>query len=515
MAENSNPFSDLIPKSSPAGGGGGNMFTDLTPGGVPIGPDGKPRVVINTAEKKEDRGATDAAMRGAMSGVTANFYDELKGMAAAGGGGTPEMGGQEGVHHIIMGLAKYLAGNDEARQKYDEVVKRERDLSKTAGEQHPIASTAGEIAGAIALPGGAAIRGATLPARMTSSAAVGGAYGATSGAGEGEGAADTASRATMGGILGTTIGAVAPPIVEGVISGVSKAVSPIVNAVRGAISPDTEAARRVATAVTRDAKADPLAQTRLTPGEFGQNVQEGGPATIMDMGGGLTRRLADSAAITSPEAGTALNTAINNRFEGQAPRIVNWLKETFRYPDAHAQQEAIRQVAKTVNAGAYERVMTRHPVVDVPAEITERPAVAQAMKDAVSLAKNYGEKLESAPEVKTILSGPGYHIADEVASPAKTSLRYWDYVKKAMDARIEGMKRGGGIEDLNGKEKADFRGLVDARNSLVDHLDSKAPGYHEARAGAAKFFGAEDALEAGQNFVKAKLGNEENITTTK
>lgn len=503
-----NPFADLVPKTGHSAGGG-NPFSDLTPGGVPIGPDGRPRVVINTAEKKEDRGTADAAVRGAMKGITANFYDELKGMAAAGGGGTPEMDGQEGVHHIVMGLAKYLAGNDDARQKYDEVVKHERGLTKIAEEQHPVASTAGEVAGALTLPGGAAIRGATLPVRMARSSVVGGTYGALSGAGEGEGSQDTASRATMGGVLGTTIGAVAPPIVESVIAGVSKAASPIINAVRGAINPDSEAARRIATAVTRDAKADPMAQTRLTPGEFGQNVQEGGPATVMDMGGNLTRRLADSAAITSPEAGTALNTSINNRFEGQGPRIVNWLKETFNYPNAHAQQEAIRQVAKTVNKGNYDRVMTRHPVIDVPSEITERPAVAQAMKDAVSLAKNYGEKLENAPEVKTILSGPGYHIADEVTTPAKTSLRYWDYVKKAMDARIEGMKRGGGIEDLNGKEKADFRGLTEARNALVDHLDSKAPGYHEARAGAAKFFGANDALEAGENFVTAKLGNDE------
>jgi hypothetical protein len=153
--------------------------------------------------------------------------------------------------------------------------------------------------------------------------------------------------------------------------------------------------------------------------------------------------------------------------------------------------------------------MADHPVVNVPSEITDRPAVAQAMKDAVSLAKNYGEKLQGEPEVKTILSGPGYHIADDVPNSAKTSLRYWDYVKKAMDARIEGLKRKGGIDDLNSKQKADFSGLVDARNALVEHLDNTAPAYKTARAGAAAFFGAEDALDAGRKILSSRMKNTE------
>lgn len=501
-----NTFADLIPKK-PAEAENG--FADLVPGGATTvpGKDGAPtRVVMDMGQHKPDKGALDAGARGVAKGLTANFYDELRGLMEANGVKPDEPGH---LQDVIGGALKYWTGDKEAASRYDTAAKRERDLTKTADEQHPVASTAGEIAGAVMLPVGGAIRGATLPARMGSSAAVGAGYGGLSGAGEGEGAADTASRATMGAGLGAGLGAVAPPIIEGAIQGVKAATAPVVNAVRGAFSPDSEAARRIATAIARDTKADPTATTRLTPQEFGANVQAGGPATIMDMGGGLTRRLADSAAITSPEAGTAINSAINSRFESQSGRINDWLNDTFHFPNAHAQQEAIKTVAQTVNKGAYDRVMTRHPVVNVPAEITERPAVAQAMKDAVSLAKNYGEKLEGPAEVRTILSGPGFHIADDVSAPAKTSLRYWDYVKKSLDARIEGMKRSGGIEDLNGKEKADFRGLIDARNTLVEHLDSVAKGYKEARAGAARFFGAEDALEAGQNFVNSKLNIDE------
>lgn len=458
------------------------------------------------AAKGPDQGVANATARGVANGVSANFYDELRGLVEASGASPKD---PASIYNLVHGAINYWSGDKEAQQRYDATASRERQLTRDAEIQHPMASTVGQVGGALALPVGAGASGATLGARMARSSAAGAVYGGLSGAGDGVGAADTASRATMGAGLGAAVGGLAPPVVEGAIQGVKSASGPIINAIRGAVNPEAEASRRVATAVMRDAKADPNAEARLTPSEFSSNVQAGGPATIMDMGGGLTRRLADSAAITSPEAGTALNSAINNRFEGQSSRVTGWLNDTFHYPNAFAQQEAIDTVAKTVNKGAYDRVMTQHPVIDVPTDITDRPAVAQAMRDAVSLAKNYGEKLQSPTETKTILSGDGYHIADDVSTPAKTSLRYWDYVKKAMDARIEGMKRGGGIDSLNGKEAADFRGLVDARKSLVEHLDAEAPGYKDARAGAARFFGAENALEAGQNFVGAKLGNDE------
>jgi hypothetical protein len=158
----------------------------------------------------------------------------------------------------------------------------------------------------------------------------------------------------------------------------------------------------------------------------------------------------------------------------------------------------------------YDSVMSAHPVVDVPTSITNRPAVAQAMKDAVSLAKNHGEALVNPTETKTILAGDGYHIADDVASPAKTSLGYWDYVKKAMDSRINGMMKTGGVQDLNSAEKADLSGLMDAKTSLVKHLDNVTDGaYAVARRAAATKFQVGDAVDIGRSALNTKLLPEE------
>ena len=458
------------------------------------------------APAKRDVGMAEAVGRGAAQGATFNFYDELRGLVEAGGANPDD---PASLSKLIQGAIGYWSGNKQAEQTYDQTVKRERAEGKEVEEARPYSSMAGNIAGAVAVPVGAALNAATLPGRMARGAGVGAVTGAAYGAGEGDGAIDRLARAGSGAAVGGALGGAAPPIVEGAIRGARAVSQPIANAVRGIRNPEDEAARRVALSLQRDIELDPTAANRLTPAEMVAQKQQGNPVNLMDVGGETTRALARSAANTSPEGRAALTKSIDERFEGQGPRIVSWFQKTFNYPDADSISEAIKKVAKTVNRANYERVMSKHPVVNVPSEIVERPAVAQAMKDAVSLAKNYGEKLEGDPIVKTIISGPGFHIADDVASPAKTSLRYWDYVKKAMDSRIEKMKRGGGIDDLNGKEKADYQGLLDARNTLVAHLDSVAKDYKSARAGAAAFFGAEDALEAGQKIVSSRMSNGE------
>lgn len=469
-------------------------------------PDNSGITIRPVGTQKPDRGVIDASARGVAQGLTANFGDEIRGLVEASGANPDD---PASLGKLISGALKYWGGDTKAKESYDTAVARERELNKTAAEQHPVASTVGNIAGAVALPLGAGAGAATLGGRMIAGAGVGGVLGGAAGIGEGEGAVDSLSRGAVGAGAGAVLGGVAPAVIEGAIRGSRAVAEPVVNAIRGIRDPEAEAGRRVATALQRDVQADPQAAARLTPQEFAGSVQSGGPATIMDIGGETTRALARSAANTSPEGRAALNRTINDRFEGQSTRLTDALGSKYNYPDATLLSDAIKKAAQSTNRPAYEAVMSAHPVVNVPAEITDRPAVAQAMKDAVSLAKNYGEKIQGAPEIKTILSGPGYHIADDVPNPAKTSLRYWDYVKKALDARIEGAKRSGGLDDLNSKQKADFAGLVDARNALVGHLDTVAPAYKNARAGAAAYFGADDALDAGRKILASRMNNTE------
>jgi hypothetical protein len=114
--------------------------------------------------KKPDRGAVDAAARGVAQGFTANFGDEIRGLVEASGANPDD---PASLGKLIHGALKYWSGDKKAKESYDTAVARERELNKTAEEQHPVASTVGNIGGAVILPVGAGAGAATLPAGVS------------------------------------------------------------------------------------------------------------------------------------------------------------------------------------------------------------------------------------------------------------------------------------------------------------------------------------------------------------
>lgn len=266
-------------------------------------------------------------------------------------------------------------------------------------------------------------------------------------------------------------------------------------------------------AISRVAKD--VANDKITPELAEANAARLGPESmLLDQGRQLQGRA--EAIATQPGIGqNRVLDAVEKRTgefgEGTAARIKADLdKHMGPSPDV---VDVEKKIAAMVDAKAkplYDKVMTDHPVVTVPAEITNRPAVAAAMKNATQLAKQYGEKLESPTETKTVLKGPGYHIADETTAPAQTSLRYWDYVKKDLDRRINSYMKSGGTSELNSADKADLGGLIDARRALRDHLDKATDNaYANARKVAATKPELKEAAEFGRGALSTKLLPEE------
>lgn len=253
----------------------------------------------------------------------------------------------------------------------------------------------------------------------------------------------------------------------------------------------------------------------LTPEGAAQRMaQLGDEGMLLDAGRQLQGRA--EAIATQPGAGqNAVLDAVEGRtgeFGGNtATRIQNTLDTTMGHsPDVVQLTNDVSNLVDQHARPLYESVMADHPVVNVPAEITSRPAVAAAMKNATQLAKQYGEQLESPAETHTILQGPGFHIADDVVNPAQTSLRYWDYVKKDLDRRVNSYMKSGGVSELNSADKADLGGLIDARNALRNHLDEATGGaYAQARAVAAQKPELLDALDMGRKSLQNGLLREE------
>ena len=265
-------------------------------------------------------------------------------------------------------------------------------------------------------------------------------------------------------------------------------------------------------AVSRVAKD--VAADELNPQRVQQRMDELGPEAMMLDAGRQLQGRAEAIATQPGKGQNRVLDAVENRTgtfgDATAQRIKDTLNRTMgQSPDIVATTKQVADVVDRQAKPLYDSVMQAHPVVDVPGEITSRPAVAQAMKDATSLAKNYGEKL-SQPVPQTTLNAAGVPVTKMVEQPAQTSLKYWDYVKKAMDHRINGMLKTGGVQALDSSEKADLGGLISARNALRDHLDQATGGeYANARRVAATKPQLTEALEQGQSALNTKLLPEE------
>jgi hypothetical protein len=467
------------------------------------GKDGGPKRLVMDMGEKPDRGAVNAAARGAAQGITANFSDEIRGLVEASGANPDD---PASLSKLVSGALKYWGGDADAKKRYDEAVKRERDLNKTADEQHPIASTVGNIAGAVALPIGAGAGAATMGGRITAGAGTGAVLGGAAGAGEGQGAADTMSRAAMGAGVGGLVGAAAPVALEGVAMagrGIARAAEPLTNAFRGFRDPEGEAARRVTASIARDYRnGDP----GLTGAEFRAARAEGQPVSVIDLGGETTRALARSSANTSPEGRGVLNRAIDDRFEGQSGRLEGWFNQTFHYPNAHSQQQAIDQLERTVNRTGYERAY-RLGDRDIMTPELERllgaPAVADAMRSAVERGQNRAvvQGMGAFNPRVTVENGVVRFNRGANGAPAYPNLQLWDYTYRELRDASQAAFRAGRNEEGGA--------MSNLAQTLRNELDTAVPAFGQARGVAASFFRAENALEAGQNFVAQNFGNRE------
>lgn len=458
---------------------------------------------------KPDMGRGAAFVEGARSGFTANFGDEMAGASAAAATPPELKNPMDFPSEAVRGLAQlgyeYLTGGDAAAKRYSARRDEVRGQQKTAEEQYPGTNLAGNVAGALAVPVGGALNAATLPARMGRGAAVGAGFGAAAGAGEGVDATDRASRALVGGGLGAAIGGVAPAAIEGVTRGVGLVASQPANLIRGAVNPQGSAERAVGRAYREAVDTDPLAVQRLSQNELAASQAAGGPATVLDTLGGEGRNLARSSANLSGGARDTLNRTLDERFETQAQRFTTWLNNTFHYPNAEAQQRAIDQVERTVNRANYRQA---YQVGDRPLwspeleQLAGSDVVQGAARRAVSTVKDraisdgyggFNSALTVTQDGRLLMQrGAG-------GPPTYPNLQFWDQVRREVSNEASKAQRSGAAEDA-----ARLGNLSRQMNAALDNL---VPEYSVARQGAARFFGAENALEAGQVFVTQNFNN--------
>ena len=481
----------------------GDEFTRLSPEQQ----DATVREIARSKKSNPSMTQGTAALEGFLSGASANFRDEIYGASKA--SGLPDIlgGFRAPVGAARLAYESFTGQPGEASKTYEEAVAEKRGQQKQAQEQFPGTYLAGNIGGALAMPAGIAVRGATLPVRMAQGAGVGAAYGALSGAGEGTNLPERGIGAASGGLIGGALGGISVPVVEAGARGLGAVLAKPIETIRAGLNPAGAAERAIGRAAVEAQRADPGAINRLAPHE----LTGGGPEMVLDTLGQPGRNLARSARNISGEAADTLGIALNPRVNDQVPRVSGWMQATFHYPDAAAQARAIRQTAETVNTPAYARAMQdgAHGVWSQELQrIAGAPAIQQAARDAMPSLANRGiSEGFAAPRQMPLQFDRQTGLASPSVLPNGNQripdLRFWDQVKRGLDREIGKYEAQG----QSGASKVDE--LTRLRTRLVDELDGLVPSYQTARAGAAHFFDAGDALQAGQNFVGRNFDNAE------
>lgn len=410
-----------------------------------------------------------------------------------------------GIQRAAAGLSSLIDG-----EGYQTNLEQGQRNIKAAEEQHPVASVAGNVTGAvlpmIALGGTAAggralgITGPTFGGRLAASALSSG----------GISAADTAARGgnareVLGsGLIGGGIGAGIPIVGKGIEAGIKAVGSRLGPAIAALTNPAEEASRRVGVAVSRDAVANPAGVLSAADEAVAQGASI--PLVNADRGGEVTRALARSAANQSPEARAAIERVASDRFGAQGQRAVSFLnKVTNGAVDDLGLQESIKLAAKAANKPAYTAAF-KHPAAqavfttglqDLMQSPSLRAAVAKVPARSADRGAVQGFKEIGNPFTK---NSQGAYVLTKKADGTLVAptLQFWDQVKQNLDSAIGVAKRGG-----DNPRVADLMGL---KTKLVGELDQIVPAYKTARQGAAGFFGAEDAIEAGRNFAKSPRG---------
>ena len=366
-------------------------------------------------------------------------------------------------------------------ERYQQSLRTQEGMDKGFHEEHPYVDTGANIAGAIASTGGAATTGLGAKALGLTAKTIPGAIGAGAASGAAIGGLDAATRGenpVTGAGLGLALGAAGPVVAEGV-----KAVaSPFVRAGRAAITPEIEAAQQVTNALEKDAGKG------LSRSDLYKAAMNDQPVALMDVGGGkATQRLARRAANVSPEAQEVLNSTIFGRFRDQNTRTAEFVKGLSEFGDAHELDKALTESARETNAPAYRKAYAAGGNglwTEGLEQMTQAPVVQDAIRKTMVSAKNEAAKMGLTPPGNPFRfdeNGRLILAPNKDGTKSLPSLQFWDYVKRNLDK--------------SGRDGEEWSRI------LRDHLDDLVPEYKTARAGAAKFFGAKDALQAGREAV--------------
>ena len=458
-----------------------------------------------TAEPQKEEGpkygAGESAVEGALSGLTANWRDELYGASKA--SGLPEwMGGLRApIGAGRLAYERFSGAPGSAGSAYDQAVQEMRSRHAGMQEQHPYAYGGGEFAGAIGgmalAPGSRLPAGAGLLARLGQGAKVGAGYGAVAGAGASEGGPmETALGAGIGAATGAAGGAGGAALGE---AGAAVA-RPIIEKFQGWRDPAGKAAQRALEGIQSGQQALASGKERniLPFNKLGTTPD----AMLADVGGARTKAQIRSAGNVSPEAQGVLEKEFGERGEQAKARMGESIRDLIPgKADSFASRQKLKADYDSQRTGLYEKAYAAGDrPIDSPLlqRFMGMPMVGKAVREAITTGKDRaiieGHAAFNPPYIVTP-NGQLMQNRGPTGVPPP-NLQFWDYVKKGLDNQASVAFRAGDKDTGSMASKA--------AEQIRSELDRLVPEYRTARGVAATYFGADGAAEAGSKAVNTK-----------
>lgn len=391
---------------------------------------------------------------------------------------------------------------------YDDYVNRQRAVRGGYAERAPLASLSGNVVSALATYGGLAKLPGMSRVLGLEAAPGTGIPGLLKQAGNAAasnqliGTVDSMVRGDSPGdafnnnVVGSGVAGLLPIAGAGIRAGGRFVGDKVVRPLAALANRENEATTRIAGAMGQDVASG---VPRMSAADEAIAANAGAEVVNADRFGQAIRTLARTASNVNPEADGVFKNLTEQRFLTQGGRAVNYLKTLMGgATDDLALQDKLLATAKVTNKANYDAAYSAPKAKAIWSpkirQLISATPVKQALKEADEVAAN-----EAAITGGKAIRNPFTFDADGNVTGLRTlagggnalpNLEYWDIVQRTLRTKAEEAAASG--------KRLLASQIKDMRTELLKELDGAVPQFKKARQGAAGFFGAEDAIEAGK-----------------
>lgn len=323
-----------------------------------------------------------------------------------------------------------------------------------------------------------------------------GMYGTMAGASEGDSLDARAQNALKTGTVSSLGGAAAVP--AGQLVG--RAIGAVTRPISRYFNPSGAATDLIRSTGVGDAANPAMSEADFAAAQAQQGKPGAAPVVLGDLGGQQTRDLARTAANISPAAREALTAPLNARYASQSTRFGDYVSSLFGGNlDSQVTRDTLAANAKATNNPAYQQAYAQGANgVWTPRlnQLLQSDTIQKAIPTAQRFADDYAATngLPKPAPAFTQMNGTWVPSPAPGGGTQLPSLQFWDHVQRALGSQADIAQRAG-----DNTTAASIGGL---RSAMMGELDSAVPAYATARQGAYQAFNAQDALEAGEQYLK-------------